>query len=127
MSVKRKNLILQVHNRLRNKVALGQLPGFPKAVRMPILRWDDELAYLAELNVKQCEMRHDKCRNTHKFKYAGQNLAYMSGRAGKNSNRIKRLVRMWFNEYKNASETFIDRYRNHPKGFVFSVILNVIL
>lgn len=68
MSVKRKNLILRIHNRLWNQVALGKLPGYPKAVRMPILRWDDELA---ELNVRQCQMNHDQCRDTDKFRYAG--------------------------------------------------------
>lgn len=26
--------------------------------------WDDDLAYLAKLNVLQCKMAHDKCRNT---------------------------------------------------------------
>lgn len=103
---------------MRNKVALGQLPGFPKAIRMPILRWDDELAYLAELNVQQCQMRHDKCRNTDKFKYAGQNLAYIAGGTQPNAKRIKILVKKWFEEYKNASSSFIDKYRSHPKGFV---------
>nr|B9URJ1.1 RecName: Full=Antigen 5 like allergen Cul n 1; Short=Ag5 like allergen Cul n 1; AltName: Full=Allergen Culn1; AltName: Full=Antigen 5 family protein; AltName: Full=Cul n 12; Flags: Precursor [Culicoides nubeculosus]ACM40888.1 antigen 5-related salivary protein [Culicoides nubeculosus] len=118
MSTKRKNLILKVHNRLRNKVALGKLPGFPKAARMPILRWDDELAYLAELNVKQCKMEHDQCRNTDKFKYAGQNLAYTMGTPQKNAVRIKKLIRAWFKEHENATASFIDKYRDHPQGRV---------
>ncbi|XP_063705347.1 antigen 5 like allergen Cul n 1-like [Culicoides brevitarsis] len=115
MSTKRKNLILRLHNRLRNKVALGQLSGYPKAVRMPMLRWDDELAFLAELNVKQCEMKHDECRNTDKFHYAGQNLAYIGG-GNSNAERIKALVRKWFEEYKDANSSFIDKYRRHPNG-----------
>lgn len=119
MSTKRKNLILRLHNRLRNKVALGKLPGYPKAVRMPILRWDNELAYLAELNVKQCEMKHDECRNTDKFKYAGQNLAYIGGGTQPNAERIKTLVKAWFDEYKDANSSFIDVYRSHPNGSVF--------
>lgn len=118
MSAKRKNLILRIHNRLRNKVALGKLPGFPRAVRMPMLRWNDELAYLAELNVQQCQMRHDQCRNTDKFKYAGQNLAYIGGGTEPNQVRIKTLIKVWFDEYKNASMDFIDKYRKHEKGFV---------
>lgn len=39
------------------------------------LEWDDELAYLAELNAKTCKIEHDLCRNTANFPYAGQNLA----------------------------------------------------
>jgi hypothetical protein len=37
MSTKRKNLLLMMHNRMRNKVALGKLEGYEQAKRMPIL------------------------------------------------------------------------------------------
>jgi hypothetical protein len=37
MSTKRKNLLLMMHNRMRNKVALGHLEGYEQAKRMPIL------------------------------------------------------------------------------------------
>jgi hypothetical protein len=37
MSSKLKNLLLTMHNRIRNKVALGQLQGYEPAKRMPIL------------------------------------------------------------------------------------------
>lgn len=36
----------------------------PIAARMAKMVWDDELAELAALNVKQCKLRRDKCRNT---------------------------------------------------------------
>lgn len=98
-------------------MALGKLPGYPKAVRIPILRWDDELAYLAELNVRQCQMNHDQCRDTDKFRYAGQNLAYMGGGTETNAERIKHRIRAWFDEYKDADASYIDRYRDTP-GFV---------
>jgi hypothetical protein len=41
---------------------------------MSSLKWDSSLAYLAELNVKKCSMKHDACFITDKFKYPGQNL-----------------------------------------------------
>lgn len=117
MSTQRKNLILRIHNRLRNKVASGQLYGYPRAVRMPVLRWDDELAYLAELNVKQCEMNHDRCRNTDKFKAAGQNLAIQTttGKPEENGKIIKKLINKWFEEYKDANRTYIESYKRHPR------------
>jgi hypothetical protein len=37
MSTKRKNLLLMLHNRMRNKVALGKLKGYKPAKRMPVL------------------------------------------------------------------------------------------
>lgn len=55
-----KRLLLHMHNQLRSTIAEGKTPGFPSAVRMGALKWDDELAYLAELNAMSCEIEHDK-------------------------------------------------------------------
>ncbi|XP_017474138.1 PREDICTED: venom allergen 5-like, partial [Rhagoletis zephyria] len=57
-----KNLIVSAHNTKRNTVAGGSTALEP-ACRMATMTWDDELAFLAELNVKQCQMRHDACHN----------------------------------------------------------------
>lgn len=70
-----KSYIIHMHNHFRNSVASGDVKGFTGAVRMGVVSWDDELAYLAELNAKQCKIEHDRCRNTVAFPYAGQNLA----------------------------------------------------
>jgi hypothetical protein len=51
-----KNLIIYQHNVHRNSIALGKIPRFPAAKRMGALQWDDELAYLAELNAMSCEI-----------------------------------------------------------------------
>lgn len=37
------------------------------AFRFQSQQWSDELAYLATLNVLQCTMKHDSCRNTCKL------------------------------------------------------------
>ena len=42
-----KKLILDLHNRHRNKLSGGKLPGYAPAARMPQLRWNDDLAYVA--------------------------------------------------------------------------------
>lgn len=55
-----KRLLLHMHNQLRSTIAEGNTPGFPSAVRMGALKWDDELAYLAELNAMSCEIEHDQ-------------------------------------------------------------------
>lgn len=55
-----KQQFLDAHNSFRNMIALGQVKGkwvhlYP-AERMAKLTWDDDLAYLASLNAKQCTM-----------------------------------------------------------------------
>lgn len=56
--------IVSVHNKWRNQQALGQTPNYEPAVRMATMTYDDELAELAELNVRKCEFEHDSCSNT---------------------------------------------------------------
>lgn len=51
-----KNLLVDLHNRYRNQVASGELPGFSPARRMAKLTWNNQLAYFAELNTKTCKM-----------------------------------------------------------------------
>jgi hypothetical protein len=70
-----KAYIVHLHNHFRNLIASGDVKGYSGAARMGVVGWDDELAYLAELNAKSCKIEHDRCRNTVTFPYAGQNLA----------------------------------------------------
>uniref|UniRef100_D1FPS5 Venom allergen-1 n=1 Tax=Simulium nigrimanum TaxID=683695 RepID=D1FPS5_SIMNI len=118
MSTKRKNLLLMLHNRMRNKVALGKQKGYKQAKRMPILQWDDELAYLAELNVKTCKFAHDSCRNTMKYRSAGQNLAYSAHSDAHKplAEELKKMMRAFYDEQKDANMTYIRSYHNHDKG-----------
>ena len=62
-----KQKFLDAHNEKRNGIAAGNAPGFGPATRMASVVWSDEMAALAELNTKQCEMEHDKCRATGNF------------------------------------------------------------
>lgn len=56
--------IVQLHNVNRNKVASGTVNNLKRASRMATMVHDQELADLAALNVKQCEMSHDQCHDT---------------------------------------------------------------
>lgn len=47
LSALQKRLILDLHNIHRNKIAAGKLPGYAPASRMPVLRWNEDLAYVA--------------------------------------------------------------------------------
>lgn len=59
--------ILDIHNDGRNRIANGSIDPFPPALRMAKMCWSKQLAKLAELNTRQCEMKHDGCRNTSEF------------------------------------------------------------
>ncbi|KAG5683171.1 hypothetical protein PVAND_012468 [Polypedilum vanderplanki] len=103
-------LILDTHNTLRNRIAIGGEPGFKSASRMLIMLWHDELAYLASLNVRQCKMEHDQCRNTFQFQYSGQNLGYRANSLNFEglSTFLPNVIYAWYNEIKDAQPSNIE-------------------
>lgn len=82
--------------------------------------WDNELAYLAELNARTCVYDHDTCRATDKFPYAGQNLARRGNSQDYEvtASALKFMITDWFLEYKDANMSYIQRFRNHEQGCV---------
>ncbi|XP_031622599.1 uncharacterized protein LOC116340305 [Contarinia nasturtii] len=94
-------LFVDAHNKLRNQQAMGQTPGFEPAKKMATMTWDDDLAYTAKYNVKQCKMDHDVCRSTQDFQYAGQNLAL---HGDTNDEFLANWAPgFWFEEYPRAN------------------------
>uniref|UniRef100_A0A482ZAC1 U21-Theriditoxin-Lha1d_1 n=1 Tax=Latrodectus hasselti TaxID=256736 RepID=A0A482ZAC1_LATHA len=72
--------IVEIHNRLRNKIAVGEetlAGGLPTASDMLAFSWDNELAQIAQKWIEQCLFDHDcpECRATRKFA-VGQNVGY---------------------------------------------------
>uniref|UniRef100_A0A1B0AT12 SCP domain-containing protein n=2 Tax=Nemorhina TaxID=44051 RepID=A0A1B0AT12_9MUSC len=76
MSERRRNLILDLHNLARSRIATGQVTGYKSASHMPQLKWENELAYLAVLHAKRCKFAHGQCHNTQRFHYSRQNIGY---------------------------------------------------
>nr|AAD32191.1 antigen 5-related protein [Lutzomyia longipalpis] len=116
MDKKKQNLLVKMHNRLRDRFARGAVPGFAPAAKMPMLKWNDELAKLAEYNVRTCKFAHDKCRAIDVCPYAGQNLAQMmSYPTHRDLNYVlKNLTREWFWEYRWAKQSQLDNYVGGP-------------
>lgn len=112
------NLILVEHNGFRNKIASGKQRGFKPATKMATMIWNDELAKLAELNVMQCKMHHDQCRNTNQFKHAGQNLGYRanSGSFEEPQIFIKKVIHSWYSEIDDAVQADIDKCCSSVSG-----------
>ncbi|XP_060809711.1 venom allergen 3 homolog [Amyelois transitella] len=59
--------ILLLHNKHRDNIAMGLDPGQPSASNMRKMYWDYELEKMAEVWARQCQKRHDECRNTIRF------------------------------------------------------------
>ncbi|EAT45673.1 AAEL003053-PB [Aedes aegypti] len=118
-----KKYILKRHNELRNKLASGTMTSthgtFPSAMNMSELKWDSELEKLAEYNVKQCTMNHDRCRSTDKFHDAGQNIYYSSWsqkRSSDKTNLIEEAIQAWWDEHKDFYIHEVANYRGQSRG-----------
>lgn len=113
-----KGQIVKAHNEKRNQVAGGTIPKHSAAVRMATIQWDDELAYVAGLNVKTCKYGHDQCRNTDKFKFSGQNLAknWWYGSNPNISVLIGEQIQAWFDEYKVSDMSKINTVSKSSSG-----------
>jgi len=73
--------ILDEHNEMRRKVAKGEEDrglggGQPTATNMNKLKWNDELAKVAQRWAEQCTGGHDDERGTKKYQTVGQNMAW---------------------------------------------------
>ena len=80
VKVKQRLEILAAHNKIRRDVKAGKYAkqGLPPAAVMPDLKWDAELAEIAQRWADQCREDHDRCRNVRRF-YVGQNAAWTWG------------------------------------------------
>lgn len=51
-----KSALLRAHNTYRNTVAAGRLEPYESAKNMNKLKWNNDLASLCKLNVRQCDL-----------------------------------------------------------------------
>lgn len=73
--------------------------------------WSCELAYLAGENVKQCKMKHDKCRKIDGNPYIGQNIYYKAKTSGHYTyaEAIRLANDAWFNEIAYTTQEDMDK------------------
>lgn len=116
LNSKEKQLIVNYHNELRNKVARGLVKNQPSATNMQELEWDEELEYISQCWANQCKFEHDECRNTQKG-YSGQNIVYHGSTLQSQTQQesLKGLIDDWFNEYVDLPNEYIkSRPWNNP-------------
>lgn len=109
-----RKFILHEHNKRRNFIAAGKLPGYYPAARMASLQWDDELAFLAELNVRTCVVEHEECKNTYRYRNVGQNLVGIDRPRHVPANIsevIQRGMALWFGEHELINSNYITKFK----------------
>ncbi|KAH8024830.1 hypothetical protein HPB51_001463 [Rhipicephalus microplus] len=108
--------VLKAHNDFRSRVAQGQLSGFPGATNMYRMKWDDDLAQVAQAFTNLCDDRHDKevQRKTSKFPKVGQNIAWNYEPTQTEVIDSAGRVKDWFDEYQDFNPGNVDPFRVSP-------------
>ncbi|XP_065368979.1 tabinhibitin 2-like [Calliphora vicina] len=115
--------ILDFHNEQRNFVACGGLYkeyGIKPGCRHGVITWDKELEKTAFLHTSYCTFAHDKCRNTLKYPFSGQNLGILTY-VGKHLNATAYgnvISYLWYIEYRLTVMAMIDSYYHQTKVMV---------
>lgn len=116
LSAAEKKEVLDYHNRLRSRVAIGST-GQPPASDMQELQWDEELASVAQRHADQCKFSHDcpDCRRVSRFK-VGQNL-YQSFNTREGVKDWRKAIDSWYNEIDIFPVSSVSRYSfSHKTG-----------
>lgn len=107
--------ILDIHNYLRNKVALGyeKRNSQPRASNMRTMKYNHELEFIAQCWANSCNgnpLVHDKCRRTVKYDHVGQNLGYVYSTNPKINKvkLIKDLTVLWYEEVADFNNTWVN-------------------
>ncbi|XP_076315814.1 CRISP/Allergen/PR-1-like [Tachypleus tridentatus] len=115
VSKDQKTEIVNTHNSLRNRLALGQetTNSFPGAADMLQMVWDEELAGIAQKHSDQCVYRHDcrTCRQVGNFS-VGQNLytLYTSQNTCPPPNWTT-AINSWYSEVKDMPVSYISPFK----------------
>lgn len=73
--------------------------------------WDNELATLAQVWVKQCVAENDECRNTDRFNSVGQNIhSTLKSNNFDIPTLINEILDEWYNEYSAMDAGMISAY-----------------
>ncbi|XP_049765600.1 venom allergen 3-like [Schistocerca cancellata] len=119
-----KKALLDTHNGLRSRVALGQgwspnstHDAQPKAANMRQMYWDDELASTAQRWADRCDSfyttrPHDECRDSPRFP-VGQNVVTTAYNFPLPKD-VRSRVREWYNEIEDFDPSWVSSFSLQP-------------
>ncbi|XP_077520369.1 scoloptoxin SSD976-like [Amblyomma americanum] len=118
LNAEEKAELLRAHNELRSQVTRGQLPGLKPAANMFALRWDDELADLAEEHARQCgaARENDHEKRTGLLGTLGRNIGWEASSDPFADHLDLPHIKVWKSEHKDVEDDVISSYRNTESG-----------
>ncbi|XP_001984602.2 antigen 5 like allergen Cul n 1 [Drosophila grimshawi] len=134
--------ILKAHNENRQRLANGKNMTLPRAARLVVMQWSEELATLASYNVRMCHPKHDDCHNTANFKNSGQNIIMFNMTRLVEPLLLEKMypqlitigTHTWWSEHTNTSSmmtaadvehTPCSKKPNHPQPFRHFAVMAV--
>ncbi|TRY78389.1 hypothetical protein TCAL_07187, partial [Tigriopus californicus] len=120
--------ILKFHNEYRRKIAKGLETGakvtIPPAANMRALKWNDNLATVAQRWADQCEFKHDKMSNrlAPPFDTVGQNIFIAMSSKDTDEVPTKRGIDGWYSEVKDFASDVGSFSFTHETGHFTQLI-----
>ncbi|CAG9841212.1 unnamed protein product [Diabrotica balteata] len=113
-----RRFVLDVHNKLRNKVASGQETSGnqPSASNMKAVSYSKELETIAQCHTNNCVFAHDQCRRTAPYSWVGQNIGSRSysGSTGDYKTASNLTIYSWYSEVKDFNNSWVGSFGNYP-------------
>ncbi|KAM8703820.1 hypothetical protein ACLKA7_008450 [Drosophila subpalustris] len=72
---------------------------------MASMLWDEELAYFARINVRECIQHRDLCRNTAKYKHVGQTVVYRAVNSLNRPDGLKNIIFRMMSKWSKWSKS----------------------
>nr|XP_050040928.1 scoloptoxin SSD976-like isoform X1 [Dermacentor andersoni] len=118
LSADEKAEVLRAHNELRSTVARGLLEGLKPAANMLALRWDDDLAELAEAQAKQCSVSQELEEEEKALRPAsvGQNVGWEASSEPFSNHLDLPHLKAWKAEHTDVGDDVISSYHNTERG-----------
>ena len=113
LTVKEQEEMVDLHNKYRAEVAEGKVSGLPPAANMHQLKWNEDLAQVAQKWADQCLFDHDSgsARKIPAFDKVGQNIYLQKISKRVPGLKVKKAVKKWFGEVQDFDENQISPFK----------------